>query len=73
MALAFKVAGNSSRAHHGTPTTPLEKRYVVFGFWPRYEVGTWSDPERTVIWGRKALKTWEVSMRMEGYKKWKNA
>ena len=42
------------------------------GFWPRYEVMVmWKEETRAVIWGRKALRAWEVSMRMEGYKKWK--
>jgi len=76
MAVAFKVAGN--RTYHkgpyttNTSTAPVEKKYQVMGVWPRYEVMVmWEDTTRQVLWGRKALKAWEVSMRMEGYKKWK--
>lgn len=75
MAVAFKVAGN--RTYHAsythiTSTEPLEKRYQVMGFWPRYEVTVmWNDETRQVIWGRKALKAWEVAMRMDGYQRYK--
>lgn len=73
MAVAFKVADSSGRysSSKQNKLAPLDKYYVVLGFWPKYEVGEFASPERTVIWGRKALKAWEVSMRMEGYKKWK--
>lgn len=73
MAVAYKVAGNRTyhSANHGTPSAPLEKRYVVRGFWPKYEVGIYGEPERTVIWGRKALKVFEIAMRLEGIKKYR--
>lgn len=76
MAVAFKVAGN--RTYHKGPytssssTATPQPTYSVNGFWPRYEVMVmWNDETRKVIWGRKALKAWEVAMRMEGYKRWK--
>lgn len=76
MALALKVAGSSPRRsgkQAGGPTLgPIEKRYQVMGFWPRYEVMVmWKDETRQVIWGRKKLKAWEVAMRMDGCKRYK--
>lgn len=78
MAIAKKVASYSGSYSRSRPyssvssTAPIEKRYQVMGFWPRYEVMVmWKEETRAVIWGRKALRAWEVSMRMEGYKKWK--
>ena len=79
MALAFKVANSSgsySSSKHtsstGTAQRSPQRYYSVMGFWPRYEVTVmWNDETRQVIWGRKALKAWEVAMRMDGYQRYK--
>lgn len=76
MAIAYKVAGNSTAGKQpGGPTLgPLEKRYFIHGFWPRYVVGILGDSDfdgTTVIWGRRNLRVFEVAMRIEGYKRYK--
>lgn len=80
MALAFKVAGNSSgrtyhSANHGTPTLgPLEKMYMVRGFWPRYKVGVIGDADFegwTICWGKRSLQAHLVSLRIAGVKQFR--
>ena len=71
MALAFKVAGNS---YHRVGTTQSKRTpqryYQVSGVWPRYEVTVmWDEATRKTLWGTKALKAFEVAMRIEGYKR----
>jgi hypothetical protein len=75
MAVAFKVADSSTRFTRYTSSSTTTKRYLeryyqVFGVWPRYEVTVqWDESTRQVLWGSKALKAFEVAMRMEGYKR----
>lgn len=77
MGMAFKVAGNSYVRNGGkyTSSTTTAKRdpqryYQVSGIWPRYEVTVmWDEGTRQVLWGTKALKAFEVAMRIEGYKR----
>lgn len=77
MGMAFKVAGNSYVRNGGkyTSSTTTSKRYLeryyqVSGFWPRYEVTVqWDENTRQTLWGKKALKAFEVAMRIEGYKR----
>ena len=74
MALAFKVAGNRSY-HSGNPTyggqSSPQRYYQVSGVWPRHEVmAMWDESTRKVLWGNKALKAFEVAMRIEGYKRY---
>lgn len=74
MAVAFKVANSSGSYVSGKPTyggkaTP-QRYYQVSGVWPRYEVTVmWDENTRKTLWGKKALKAFEVTMRMEGYKR----
>ena len=71
---AFKVAGSRSY-HSGNPIyggLPPQRYYQVSGVWPRYEVQLmWDEATRQVLWGRRALKAFEVTMRIEGYKRFK--
>lgn len=66
---AFKVASSSGTYTSTTTTKRSPQRYYnVSGFWPRYEVMVmWDEATRQILWGKKALTAFEVSMRMEGY------
>ena len=71
MTVAFKVAGNSSGIGIYAPIGKEPQRYYqVSGIWPRYEITIdWDEATRKTLWGRRALKAFEVTMRMEGYKR----
>jgi len=73
MGMAFKVAGNSyhsTRHRSSTSTAPLERKYIVKGYWPQYKVRTLDEPwpgKWVVCWGKRSLQAHLVSLRMEGY------
>ena len=79
MALAFKVAGNSYVRNGGKYTSSTgtakqspQRYYSVSGIWPRYEVMVnWEEGTRQILWGKKALTAFEVTMRIEGYRRHK--
>lgn len=77
MAVAYKVAGNSSgRTYHSAPhgsltLGPIEKKYMVRGVWPRYKVGVIGDADFdgwTICWGKRNLQAHLVSLRILGFK-----
>jgi len=73
MALAFKVAGNSSGSNKSfrPKLEPVQKHWLVRGYWPRYKVGIVGEIDFdgwVICWGKRNLQAHLVSLRVQGIK-----